>query len=86
MLQRKLLCRAREKLPWLGVDPMIDRYRKQIATTVVQLAMEDPGLVKAVIVRLRKLGEIEADDLAYLERIADRWIGIAKQARSGARR
>lgn len=65
---------------------MIDSYRKQIAATVVQLAMDDPGLVKAVIVRLRKLGEIEADDLAYLERIADRWIGIAKQTRSGARR
>ncbi|AEF88752.1 hypothetical protein DelCs14_1723 [Delftia sp. Cs1-4] len=65
---------------------MIDRYRKQIAMTVVQLAMDDPGLVKAVIVRLRKLGEIEQDDLAYLERIADKWIGIAQQARSGVRR
>ncbi len=65
---------------------MIDRYRKQIAATVVQLAKDDPGLVKSVIVQLRRLGEIEADDLAYLERIADRRINVAVQARSGARR
>lgn len=65
---------------------MIDRYRKKIAATVVQLAKDDPGLVKAVIVQLRRLGEIDADDLAYLERIADRWIGIARQARSGLHR
>ncbi len=65
---------------------MIDRYRKQVAATVVQLAKDDPGLVKAMIVQLRRLGEIEADDLAYLERIADRWIGIAVHARSGGRR
>lgn len=65
---------------------MIDRYRRRIAATVVQLAKDDPGLVKAVIVQLRKMGEIEEDDLAYLERIASRWIGIAEMARSGARR
>ncbi|MFT3815668.1 MAG: hypothetical protein QM740_20270 [Acidovorax sp.] len=65
---------------------MIDRYRKHIAATVIQLAKEDPGLVKTVIVQLRRLGEIEVDDLAYLERIANRWISIAQQARSGARR
>lgn len=65
---------------------MIDRYRRRIAATVVQLAKDDPGLVKAVIVQLRKMGEIEEDDLAYLERIASRWIGITEMARSGARR
>lgn len=65
---------------------MIDRYRKKIAATVVQLAKDDPGLVKAVIAQLRSLGEIEVDDLAYLEKIADRWIGIGKQARLGGRR
>lgn len=65
---------------------MIDRYRKQIAAMVVQLAKDDPWLVKAVIGRLRKLGEIEADELAYLDRIAGKWIRIAEQARAGPRR
>ena len=45
---------------------------------VIQLAKEDPHLVKDVIARLKKQGDIELDDLAYLDRIADRWIEIAK--------
>ena len=65
---------------------MIDRYRRQIAATVVQLAKDDPGLVRAVIVQRRRLGDIEPDDLAYLERNASRWMRIAEQARSGFRR
>ena len=65
---------------------MIDRYRRQIAATVVQLAKDDPGLVRAVIVQRRRLGDIEPDDLAYLERIASRWMRIDEQARSGFRR
>lgn len=55
----------------------ISLYRRRIAATVIQLAKDDPPLVKEVIARLRASGEIEADDLAYLDRIADRWIGIA---------
>jgi len=31
-----------------------------------------------VITRLRESGEIEADDLVYLDRIADRWMKIAE--------
>jgi hypothetical protein len=31
-----------------------------------------------VIARLRESGEIEADDLVYLDRIADRWMRIAE--------
>lgn len=56
----------------------VDLYRRRIAATVVELAREDPFLVKEVIARLRAAGEIEADDLVYLDRIADRRIGIAE--------
>ena len=35
-------------------------------------------MVKEVIARLRKSGEIEPDDLVYLDEIADRWIRIAE--------
>ena len=62
----------------------IGLYRRRIAATVVQLAKDDPVLVKEVIARLRESGEIEVDDLVYLDRIADRWIGIAEtNARQG---
>jgi hypothetical protein len=57
---------------------MID-YRKRIASLAIQLAREDPLLVKEVIARLREAGEIELDDLVYLDRIADRWIRIAEE-------
>ena len=56
----------------------ISLYRRRIAATVIQLAKDDPSLVKEVIARLRESGEIEVDDLVYLDRIADRWIGIAE--------
>lgn len=56
----------------------VDLYRRRIATTVVQLARDDPSLVKEVIARLRATGEIESDDLVYLDRIADRWLAVAK--------
>ena len=55
----------------------VDLYRRRIAATVVELAREDPFLVKEVIARLRAAGEIEQDDLIYLDRIADRWIAVA---------
>ena len=65
---------------------MIDRYRKTIAAMVVQLAKDDPQFVKAMIQKLKRSGEIEADDLCYLERIADRWIKIAEENLQKARR
>lgn len=65
---------------------MADRYRKKIVAVVVQLAKDDPKFVKEVIERLRLSGEIEADDLRYLERIADRWIRIAAANLRKARR
>ena len=61
-------------------------YRKRIAALAIQLAMDDPPLVKSVIARLRKSGEIELDDLVYLDQIADRWIRIAAENRTKAKR
>ena len=61
-------------------------YRKRIAALAIQLAKDDPPLVKEVIARLRKSGEIEPDDLVYLDQIADRWIRIAEENRTKAKR
>ncbi|MDO8777417.1 MAG: hypothetical protein Q7K57_53615, partial [Burkholderiaceae bacterium] len=61
-------------------------YRKRVVTMAIQLAKDDPQLVKEVIARLRKSGEIEPDDLVYLDQIADRWIRIARENRQQARR
>ena len=60
-------------------------YRKRIAALAIQLAKDDPQVVKEVIARLRKSGEIEPDDLVYLDEIADRWIRIAEENRQKAR-
>ena len=65
---------------------MVDRYRKKIASMVIQLAKDDPKIVKEMIQKLKRSGEIEADDLRYLERIADRWIKIAEENLQKARR
>ena len=65
---------------------MVDRYRKKIAAMVIQLAKDDPQFVKAMIQKLKRSGEIEADDLRYLERIADKWIRIAEENLQKARR
>jgi len=56
----------------------VDTYRKRVASKAIVLAREEPLLVKEVIARLRASGEIAADELVYLDRIADRWIGIAE--------
>ena len=61
-------------------------YRKRIAALAIQLAKDDPQVVKEVIARLRKSGDIEPDDLVYLDEIADRWITIAEENRHKARR
>ena len=57
---------------------VVSLYRRRVAATVIELAKDDPSLVKEVIARLRESGEIEADDLVYLDRIADRWMRIAE--------
>ena len=65
---------------------MVDRYRRRVARTVIELSRDDPQLVKEVIAQLRKKGEIEEGDLAYLERLADKWIRIAQENRRKGRR
>ena len=65
---------------------MVDRYRRKVASMVIQLAKDDPEFVKAMIQKLKRSGEIEADDLRYLERIADRWIAITEKNLQKARR
>jgi hypothetical protein len=64
---------------------VVSLYRIRVAATVIELAKDDPSLVKEVIARLRAAGEIELDDLVYLDRIADRWISIAEGNRQKAR-
>ena len=65
---------------------LISLYRNRIAALSIELARDDPLLVKEVIARLRESGEIEPDDLVYLDQIADRWIRIAEENRRKARR
>src|SRR5205823_9918148 len=65
---------------------MADRYRKKIATMVIQVAKDDPKFVKEMIQKLKRSGEIEVDDLRYLERIADKWIAITEKNLQKARR
>jgi len=57
---------------------MLDLYRRRIAAMVISLAKEDPHFVKETIARLKQSGEIESGDLAYLDKIADKWIRIAR--------
>ncbi len=64
---------------------VVSLYRRRVAATVIELAKDDPSLVKEVIARLRAAGEIEVDDLVYLDRIADRWISIAEGNRHKVR-
>lgn len=64
---------------------VVSLYRRRVAATVIELAKDDPSLVKEVIARLRAAGEIELDDLVYLDQIADRWISIAESNRHKAR-
>jgi hypothetical protein len=65
---------------------MVDGYRKKIAAMVIQLAKDDPKFVKEMIQKLKRSGEIEVDDLRYLERIADKWIAITEKNLQKARR
>ena len=69
-----------------GLIMLVGTYRKRIAAMAIQLATDDPELVKQVIARLRKSGDIEPDDLVYLDRIADRWINIARENRHKVQR
>lgn len=60
---------------------MTNFYRTRVAAMVIQLAKEDPELVLEMIRELKQVGEIEADDLVYLEEMARKWIRIAEANR-----
>ena len=64
---------------------VVSFYCATLLSMALELAKDDPSLVKEVIARLRAAGEIELDDLVYLDRIADRWISIAEGNRHKAR-
>lgn len=56
----------------------IDLYRKRVMALVIEAAKDDPELVLAMIEQLKKAGEIDADDLIHIERIARNWIRISQ--------
>lgn len=64
---------------------MTDRAARKAVALAVQQAREDPQLVKLLIQQLKASGEIEAGDLDYLERVADKWLQIAADNRNKAR-
>ncbi|MBK6973060.1 MAG: hypothetical protein WCF44_03350 [Candidatus Methylophosphatis roskildensis] len=65
---------------------MTDREAKRAVARALQLAREDPQLVKQLIKQLKATGEVDAGDLDYLEELADKWIRIAEENRMKGRR
>jgi hypothetical protein len=65
---------------------MTDRERRWVSALVIEMAREDPEFVLEVIRNLKRSGEIGADDLAYVERVARRWVRIAQDNLKKARR
>ena len=54
----------------------IDRYRRQVTALVIEAAKDDPELILELIKQLKTKGEVSADDLHHIERIALKWVGI----------
>ena len=65
---------------------MTNRERRWVSGLVIEMAREDPDFVLEVIRKLKRSGEIEADDLIHVERIARRWVKIAQGNLTKARR
>ena len=57
----------------------IDLYRKRVSALVIEAAKDDPELVLDVIEQLKKTGDIAADDLLHIERIARNWVRISQE-------
>jgi hypothetical protein len=57
---------------------MIDLYRKRVSALVIEMAKDDPELVLEMIKQLKQSGEIEADELVHVERIARQWVKISR--------
>jgi hypothetical protein len=65
---------------------MTNRERRWVSALVIEMARDDPEFVLEVIRKLKRSGEIEADDLVHVERIARRWVKIAQGNLTKARR
>jgi hypothetical protein len=65
---------------------MTNRERRWVSALVIEMARDDPEFVLEVIRKLKQSGEIEADDLIHVERIARRWVKIAQGNLKKARR
>jgi hypothetical protein len=65
---------------------MTNRERRWVSALVIEMAREDPDFVLEVIRKLKQSGEIGADDLAHVERVARRWVKIAQDNLKKARR
>jgi hypothetical protein len=77
---------CRSPAPVMGETVMTDREAKRAVARALQLAREDPQLVKLLIKQLKATGEVDAGDLNYLEEVADKWIRIAEENRTKGRR
>lgn len=65
---------------------MIDLHRRRVSALIIEMARDDPNLVLEVIKKLKRSGEIEADELVHVERIARQWIRIARNNLKKAQR
>ena len=65
---------------------MVKRYRENFAAMIYRMAQEDPELILEFIEKLRTAGKIDADDLAHIEKIANKWIAIAPENRAKKQR
>src|SRR5690349_5719045 len=65
---------------------MTNRERRWVSALVIEMARDDPEFVLEVIRKLKRSGEIEADDLVHVKRIARRWVKIAQGNLTKARR
>lgn len=65
---------------------MTNRERKWVSALVIEMARDDPEFVLEVIRKLKQSGEIAADELAHIERIARQWVKISQDNLKKARR
>lgn len=65
---------------------MTSRERRWVSALVIEMARDDPEFVLEVIRKLKQSGEIEAEDLPHIERIARRWVRISQDNLKKARR
>ena len=65
---------------------MTNRERRWVSALVIEMAKDDPELVLEVIRKLKSSGEIAADELTHIERIARRWVRISQDNLKKAQR